>query len=107
VTVLFQILWMAVILFSPLQQLTQRLSFVVLGVLTLVVLSEISKLNLHQYLRPARVSECALRTCTVHAEAWSSVLNAQVLISGISGVAGEVPAPERLVRTFGRSPRTM
>ena len=48
--VLFQICWMAVILFSPLQQLTRRLVFVVLGVLTLVVLSEISKLNVHQYL---------------------------------------------------------
>jgi hypothetical protein len=48
---------MAVILFSPLQQLTRRLGYVVLGVLTLVVLSEISKLNLHQYLQPAKVSD--------------------------------------------------
>jgi TIR domain len=54
---LIQICWMAVILFSPLQQLTRRLIFVVLGVLTLVVLSEISKLNLHQYLQPTRVSD--------------------------------------------------
>src|SRR5262249_23044224 len=43
---LLQIYWMAVILFSPLRQLTWRLSFVALGVLTLVALSEISKLNL-------------------------------------------------------------
>ncbi|MGA8698441.1 MAG: toll/interleukin-1 receptor domain-containing protein [Xanthobacteraceae bacterium] len=49
-SVLFPILWMAVILFSPVQQLTRRLAFVVLGVLMLVVLSEISKLNLHQYI---------------------------------------------------------
>jgi hypothetical protein len=55
--VLFQILWMAVILFSPLQQLTRRLVFVVIGVLTLIVLSEISKLNLHQYLQPTRASD--------------------------------------------------
>ena len=49
---LLQLCWMAVILFSPVQQLTRRLGFAVLGILTLVVLSEISKLNLHQYLRP-------------------------------------------------------
>jgi hypothetical protein len=55
--VLFQICWMAVILFSPLQQLTRRLVFVVLGVLTLVVLSEISKLNVHQYLKPTKVTD--------------------------------------------------
>jgi hypothetical protein len=47
---LFQFFWMAVVLFSPLQQLTRRLGFAVIGVLTLVLLSEISKLNLHQYL---------------------------------------------------------
>jgi hypothetical protein len=34
-----------------------RLGFVVLGVLMLVVLSEISKLDLHQYLQPPRVSD--------------------------------------------------
>jgi hypothetical protein len=50
----FQICWMVVILLSPLKQLTRRLIFVLLGVLTLVVLSEISKLNLHQYLQPPR-----------------------------------------------------
>ena len=44
----FQIFWMAVILFSPLQQLTRRQSFIVLGVLTLIGLSEF--LNLQQYL---------------------------------------------------------
>ena len=33
-----QICWMAVILLSPLQQLTRRLGYVVLGVLTLTVL---------------------------------------------------------------------
>jgi hypothetical protein len=50
--------WMAVILFSPLKRLTRRLSFVVLGVLTLVALSELSKLNLHQYLQsPIKVSD--------------------------------------------------
>jgi hypothetical protein len=43
--VLLPICWMGVILFSPLQQLTRRLSFVVLGVLTLIGLSEISKLR--------------------------------------------------------------
>jgi hypothetical protein len=48
---------MAAILFSPLKQLTRRLGFVVLGVFTLIALSEISKLNLHQYLKPAKVSE--------------------------------------------------
>src|SRR5262245_43379527 len=57
VILLFPICWMAVILFSPLQQLTKRLTFVVLGVLMLVVLSEISKLNLHQYLKAATVLE--------------------------------------------------
>ena len=59
---LLQICWMAVILFSPLQQLTRRLGFVVLGVLTLVALSEISKLDLHQYLKPAKVSEISSPT---------------------------------------------
>jgi hypothetical protein len=54
---MFPIFWMAVILFSPVQQLTRRLGFVVIGVLTLVVLNEISQLNLHQYVRPPRVSE--------------------------------------------------
>ena len=49
--------WMAVILFSPLQQLTRRLGFAVLGVLLLIALSEISKLNLHQYLQPPKVSD--------------------------------------------------
>jgi hypothetical protein len=56
-SVLLQVCWMAVIVFSPVQQLTRRLGFVVLGVLTLVALSEISKLNLHQYLKPTRVSD--------------------------------------------------
>jgi hypothetical protein len=59
--VLFQICWLAVILFSPPQQLTRRLIFVVLAVLTLVLLSEISKLNLHQYLQPPKVSDNLLR----------------------------------------------
>jgi hypothetical protein len=55
--------WMAVILFSPQRQLARRLSFVVLGVLLLVTLSEISKLNLHQYLQPPKVSDIGtLRT---------------------------------------------
>src|SRR5262245_12129290 len=49
--------WMAVILFSPPKQLTRRLGFVVLGVLTLVAFSEISKLNLHQYLQPPKVPD--------------------------------------------------
>jgi hypothetical protein len=53
--------WMAVILFSPPKQLTRRLGFVVLGVLTLVALSEISKRNLHQYLQPPKVSENLVR----------------------------------------------
>jgi hypothetical protein len=52
---------MAVILFSPLRQLARRLSFVVLGVLTLVALSEISKLNLHQYLQPPKGSDNLVR----------------------------------------------
>ncbi len=52
---------MAVISFSPLRQLARRLGFVVLGVLTLVVLSEISKLSLHQYLQPAKVSDSSVR----------------------------------------------
>jgi hypothetical protein len=54
---LFPVCWMAVISFSPLQPLARRLGFVVLGVLTLIVLSEISKLNFHEYLKPTRVSE--------------------------------------------------
>jgi hypothetical protein len=54
---LLPVCWMAVILFSPLQQLTRRLAFVMVGVLTLVVLSEISKLNLHQYLQPPKASQ--------------------------------------------------
>jgi hypothetical protein len=36
------------------------LGFVVLGVLMLVVLSEISKLDLHQYLQPPRVSDSSI-----------------------------------------------
>jgi hypothetical protein len=60
-TMLFPILWMAVIIFSPLRQLTQRLVFVVVGVVTLVVLGEISKLNLHQYLQPPKASDNSLR----------------------------------------------
>jgi hypothetical protein len=52
---------MAVILFSPLQQLAQRLGFVVLGVLMLIGLSEISKLNLHHYLQPPKVSDNSVR----------------------------------------------
>jgi hypothetical protein len=58
---LFQVLWITVIAFSPLQQLTRRLGFVVLGVLTLVGLSEISKLNLHQYLQAPKVSDSSVR----------------------------------------------
>jgi hypothetical protein len=58
----FQVLLIGVIAFSPLQQLTRRLVFVVLGVLTLVALSEISKLNLHQYLQPSKVSEISSPT---------------------------------------------
>jgi hypothetical protein len=57
---LLQICWMAAILFSPVQQLTRRLGFVVVGVLTLVALSEISKLNLHQYLQPPKVSDSSI-----------------------------------------------
>jgi uncharacterized membrane protein len=57
---LIQICWMAVILFTPLPQLTRRLGFVVLGVLTLLALSEISKLNLHRYLQAPKVSENSL-----------------------------------------------
>src|SRR5262249_26307105 len=67
--VLLQICWMTVILFSPLQQLTRRLAFVVLGVITLVVLSEISKLDLHQYLKPAKVSEISSPTHNVPSHA--------------------------------------
>jgi TIR domain len=55
------LLWMAVILFSPLQQLTRRLSFVVLGVIILIGLSEISKLNFHQYLQPPKVPHNSVR----------------------------------------------
>ena len=53
--------WNFVMLFVPLRELTQRLIFVVLGVLTLVGLSEISKLNLHQYLQPPKVSDNLVR----------------------------------------------
>jgi hypothetical protein len=59
--VLLPMCWMAVILFSPLKPLTRRLGFVVLGVITLVALSEISKLNLHQYLQPPKVSDNLVR----------------------------------------------
>jgi hypothetical protein len=34
-------------------------------------------------------------------------LNVQVPLSGVYEVAGEVPAPERLVRAFGHHPRTV
>ncbi len=54
-------LWMVVFLVTPLRQLTRRLGFVVLGVLTLVGLSEISKHNLHQYLQPPKVSDNLVR----------------------------------------------
>jgi hypothetical protein len=47
----------AVVLFTPIRQLTQRLTLIVLLVLTLVALSEISKLNLRQYLIPHEVIE--------------------------------------------------
>jgi len=47
-----QMLWVAVILLSPLQQLTRRPRFVVAGVLALIAFSGFSKLNLHQYLQP-------------------------------------------------------
>ena len=43
----------------------RRLLFVVLGVLTLVVLGEISKLNLQQYLKPTKVSEISSSTHNV------------------------------------------
>jgi hypothetical protein len=56
-----QICWMAVLLLSPLQQLAKRLGFVVVGVVMLVGLNEISKLNLHQYLQAPKVSENSLR----------------------------------------------
>jgi hypothetical protein len=59
--ILLQVCWMAVILFSPVQQLTRRLGFVVLGVLMLIGLSEISKLNLHQYLQAPKVSDNSVR----------------------------------------------
>jgi hypothetical protein len=54
--ILFQICWTTLILFSRLQPLTRRLGFVVLGVLTLIGLSEISQLHLQQYLHPTKVS---------------------------------------------------
>jgi len=57
----WQLCWIWAVLFLPLQQLARRLSFVVLGVLTLVALSEISKLNLHQYLQPPKVSANSVR----------------------------------------------
>ena len=53
--------WMFAVSYTPLQQLVRKLGFVVLGVLTLVGLSEISKLNLHQYLQPPKVSENSAR----------------------------------------------
>jgi TIR domain len=56
-----QVGWLFVIFLSPLQQLTRSLGFVVLGVVTLLALSEISKLNLHQYLQPPKVSENSIR----------------------------------------------
>jgi hypothetical protein len=55
------ICWYAALYLSPLPQLTRRLSFVVLGVLLLIGLSEISKLNLHQYLQPPKVSDNSVR----------------------------------------------
>jgi hypothetical protein len=65
----FPPLWITVIAFSPLKHLARRLAFVVLGVITLVALSEISKL--HHYLQPAKVSE------------HSSPLAAQISLCGI------------------------
>jgi hypothetical protein len=62
ILVLFQLYWMAAILFSPIQQLTRRLAWVVVGVATLVLLSEISKLDLNQYLKPAKISEISSPT---------------------------------------------
>jgi uncharacterized membrane protein len=52
----FELLWMAVCLFTPNRQLTRRLTLLVLGMLTLVALNEISKLNLHQYLQAPKAS---------------------------------------------------
>jgi hypothetical protein len=57
----FPIYWMAIVVFCPLRPLTRRLGFAVLGVLTLVALSEISKFNLHQYLQPPKVSDNSVR----------------------------------------------
>ena len=54
---LFQTCWMGAVLFSPLSQLTRRLSFVVVAVITLASLSEISKFNLHKHLHPPMVSD--------------------------------------------------
>jgi hypothetical protein len=67
--VLLQVIWMAVILFSSLRQLTRRLVFVVLGVLALVFLNEISKLNLRQYLQPTKVSEISSPTHNLPSQA--------------------------------------
>jgi hypothetical protein len=58
---LYLLICMAVIMFSPVRQLTRRLAFVALGVLILVGLSEISKLDLHQYLQPPKVSDNSVR----------------------------------------------
>jgi hypothetical protein len=60
-TFLLVIAGLIVLLYSPLRQLTQRLSFIALGVVTLVALNEISKLNLHQYLQPPKVSDSSVR----------------------------------------------
>jgi len=63
---LVQISWMAVILFSTPRQLARRLGFVMVGVLTLIVLSEISKLNLHQYLQRTRASDLREHMMPLH-----------------------------------------
>jgi hypothetical protein len=46
----------AVVLLTPLRELTRRLTLLVLGMLTLIALNEISKLNLHQYLQAPKSS---------------------------------------------------
>jgi hypothetical protein len=89
VFILFQICWMAVISFSPLQQLTRRLVFVVLGVLVLIGLNEISELNLHQYLQPprCRTIRCA-RELALKAPKGPSPATTAVIVGPLGPMAG-------------------
>jgi TIR domain len=53
---LIPICWIAVSLFVPIRELTRRLTLLLFGMLTLLALNELSKLNLQRYLQAPKTS---------------------------------------------------